>query len=66
MLERYILRCLEQYTAWDEKNVGSYEEIIYDITPEQLEDYTAFGYFVTCDTLIKGRWEVTISQKAIK
>lgn len=54
------------FSFWDDKKEGSYEEIIYEISPEQLSDYKAYGHFVTCDTLIEGRWEVTFSQNSLK
>ncbi len=47
------------FSFWDDKKIGSYEEIIYDISPEDIESYTAFGYFVTCKSLTKGHWQVT-------
>ena len=47
------------FSFWDDKKVGSYEEIIYDISPEDIENYTAFGYFVTCKNLTEGYWQVT-------
>ena len=36
---------------WDDKKVGNYEEIIYDISPEDIENCKAFAYFVTCKNL---------------
>lgn len=36
-----------------------YEEYIYDLSDVELTDYEAYGYFVTCDTLITGNWSVT-------
>jgi len=47
------------FSFWDDKKVGSYEEIIYDISPEDIKNYTAFGYFVTCKSLTEGYWQVT-------
>ena len=47
------------FSFWDDKKVGSYEEIIYDISPEDIGNYTAFGYFVTCKNLTEGYWQVT-------
>ena len=47
------------FSFWDDKKVGSYEEIIYDISPEDIKNYTAYGSFVTCKNLTKGHWQVT-------
>ena len=47
------------FSFWDDKKVGSYEEIIYDISPEDIENYTAYGSFVTCKNLTEGYWQVT-------
>ena len=47
------------FSFWDEQKVGSFEEIIYDISPEDIGDYQAYGYFVTCKNLTEGYWQVT-------
>lgn len=44
---------------WDDESVGSYDEIVYDISPEEIENYRAYGYFVTCNNRTKGNWQVT-------
>ncbi len=44
---------------WDDEKAGSYDEIIYDISPEDIENYQAYGYFVTCKNRTKGNWQVT-------
>ncbi|MBQ4105030.1 MAG: hypothetical protein IJC86_01420 [Clostridia bacterium] len=50
----------EQSVAfWDEKGVGSYEEQVFDITPEELSKCRVYGEFVTSDSLTQGDWEVT-------
>jgi len=47
------------FSFWDEQKVGSFEEIIYDISPEDIGNYQAYGYFVTCKNLTEGYWQVT-------
>ncbi|MBQ8001070.1 MAG: hypothetical protein IJ298_07735 [Ruminococcus sp.] len=44
---------------WDEDKVGSYEEGVFDISPEELADSRLYCYFVTTDTVTRGNWEVT-------
>ena len=44
---------------WDDEKVGSYDEIVYDISPEDIENYQAYGYFVICKNRTKGNWQVT-------
>ena len=44
---------------WDDEKVGSYDEIVYDISPEDIGGYQAYGYFVTCANRTKGNWQVT-------
>ena len=44
---------------WDDEKVGSYNEIVYDISPKDVENYRAYGYFVTCKNRTKGNWQVT-------
>ena len=44
---------------FDDEEIGSYDEIIYDITPDEVNNYTAFGKFVTCRNKTEGFWQVT-------
>ena len=44
---------------WDDEKVGSYDEIVYDISPEDIGNYQAYGYFVTCKNRTRGNWQVT-------
>lgn len=44
---------------WDDEKTGSYEEIVYNISPEDIENYQAYGYFVTCTNITRGNWQVT-------
>lgn len=44
---------------WDDEKVGSYDEIVYDFSPEDVENYQAYGYFVTCKNRTRGNWQVT-------
>lgn len=44
---------------WDDEKVGSYDEIVYDISPEDIVNYQAYGYFVICKNRTKGNWQVT-------
>ena len=52
---------VENYSIsfWDDEKVGSYDEIVYDISPENIESYRAYGYFVICTNRTKGNWQVT-------
>lgn len=50
----------EQSVAfWDDDEAGSYEEEIFDISPEKLANSRLYCYFVTTDTITRGDWEVT-------
>lgn len=54
----------ESSTAfWDEVKKGSYEEYIFNIGAEEVKEYAIYGYFVTCQTLVEGDWEVTFTVK---
>ena len=46
---------------FDDKEIGSYDEIIYDITPDEINNYTPFGEFITCRNKTEGFWQVTFS-----
>lgn len=53
----------QSVSFWDSEGCGSYDETVYDITPEELSKCRLYGYFVTCDTNIDGDWEVTFELK---
>lgn len=44
---------------WDDEKTGSYDEIVYDLAPEDIENYQAYGCFVTCKNRTNGNWQVT-------
>lgn len=44
---------------WDSARTGSYEEYVFDISPEELMNYAPYGHFWTCSSLTTGNWEVT-------
>lgn len=44
---------------WDEEQRGSYDEDVFDISADALTDFSLYGEFWTCDTLIEGDWQVT-------
>lgn len=44
---------------WDETHTGSYEEFLFDIPSDEVPSYQLSGYFVTCDTLTHGNWQIT-------
>lgn len=43
---------------WDEEKKGSYEEYVFDINAKDVNEYKIYGHFFTCQTLVKGDWEV--------
>ncbi len=50
----------EQSVAfWDETETGSYEEEVFDISPEELSQSRLYCSFVTTDRITRGDWEVT-------
>lgn len=44
---------------WDEAGTGSYEDYIFDVSPDQLPGLRMIGRFVTCKMLVEGPWSVT-------
>lgn len=48
---------------WDEEKQGSYEEYIFDVNAEALENYKIYGHFFTCQNLVEGDWEVRFTIK---
>lgn len=50
---------LGSISFFDESMAGYVDELIFDIPPEELENYRAFGYFEAADALHRGNWEIT-------
>ncbi len=44
---------------WDSERSGSYEEYIFDVSPNEINNYTLYGHFWTCNSLTNGDWQVT-------
>lgn len=44
---------------WDSERSGSYEEYIFDVTPEEINTYELYGHFSTCNSFTGGDWQVT-------
>ena len=42
-----------------DSNFNSYEEYIYNVSPEELSDSRLYGEFVTAPPCIEGNWQVT-------
>ena len=45
---------------WDAAGSGSYQEELFDISPDELDECAIRGQFVSGGTLIQGRWKVTV------
>ena len=55
-----VIHCSSNIVFWDEEKSGSYEEYVFEVgNMEELENYTVWGYFSTCENLTTGNWEVT-------
>ena len=46
---------------WDEERKGSYEEYIFDISADEINEYAIYGNFFTCQNLVKGDWKVSFT-----
>lgn len=44
---------------WADNKTDSYEEYIFNLTPEQAQGWTLQGEFITCQALIEGDWAIT-------
>lgn len=54
---------LGNISFWDETGTGSYDELVFDISPEKLADCKPFGYFKSADSIHHGDWEITFPLK---
>lgn len=58
--EGNIINSLRSISFWDKDRKGSFDEEIFDISPEaDLSEYSVCGYFNTCKTKVQGDWKVT-------
>jgi len=55
--------CLRSVSFADESGTGQYDELIFDVTPEELKNYKPFGYFKSADSIHWGNWEITFPLK---
>jgi len=46
-------------SLWDDAQIGSYEEYIFDLPAEALDSVAFYGDFTTCSQLTEGNWQVT-------
>lgn len=53
------LSCSASVSFWDEERCGSYKEEIFSISADELNNYTLYGDFWTCNSLTEGNWQVT-------
>jgi hypothetical protein len=44
---------------WDSERSGSYEEYIFDVSPNEINNYELYGHFLTCNSLTNGDWQVS-------
>jgi len=51
--------CLGSISFWDETGKGSCDELVFDISPEELKNLKPFGHFKSADSLHRGNWEIT-------
>lgn len=57
--------CDGSISFWDERCQNSYEEYIFQIPEDGLDNYQVWGEFWTCNTLIEGKWQVTFPMESI-
>lgn len=54
-----VLESGRTVSFWDEEEKGSYEEYVFQVSPEEAANCRVYGRFWTCDTLVTGDWQVT-------
>lgn len=54
---------LGSISFWDETGKSSYDELVFDIAPEELQNMKPFGYFKSADSIHRGDWEITFELK---
>ncbi len=54
-----VINCAVNIAFWDKNKIGGYEEYIFDILQENVDDYKVFADLVLCNSLTEGPWQVT-------
>lgn len=53
------ISCTSSVSFWDHARQSSYEEYVFDLPSEKLNQYRACGTFWTCGRSITGDWQIT-------
>lgn len=57
-----VLHCQYNAAFWDDNKTDSYEEYVFAVSSDELENYEVWGEFWTCNGgPIEGNWQVTFS-----
>lgn len=54
-----VITCNGSISFFDDAKEGSYEDYIFNIAADALEDYMLYGNFVTSSGTVEGNWSVT-------
>lgn len=55
------ISCDASVSFWDVEHTGSYQEYVFDLSPDEVSGCALAGEFWTCGTLTEGNWQVTFS-----
>lgn len=55
----HTVSCTNNIAFWDDSQNSSYEEYIFDVPLETLNQYQVCGEFWTCKGPIEGNWQIT-------
>ena len=61
-----LKECSYSVSFWDKTLTDSYEEYIFEIPYEELENYNLYGEFTNSNLLIEGDWEITFPMEQVK
>ena len=56
-----FIECKGSVAFFDDNESDSYEEYIFEIDPNTLDEYIVFGEFTTSSGAIEGDWEITFN-----
>ena len=52
---------IASFAFWDEENAGSYQEYIFDVSPEDIHSYQFYGWFESSADYCPGDWQITFA-----
>ncbi len=61
-----FINCTYSEAFWDSTRTDSYQEYVFTLPYEELQNYKLYGEFVCAGSLVEGDWQVTFPMEQVK